>query len=181
MQQFSGINAINIYCNPILIRTTHGELVLLMSSIINFEKTITVIVSSLLLARFGRKPLLQLGVVTAGIACATTGVGFLLQENYYETSEKLIIVGLFVFMGNFGLSLGPVVWLYVPEIVEPEVVPFTTAANWISASLIVILFPIVSDHLLSGNPSALFLFFGVWCLGSVVFNQRFVVETQNKT
>lgn len=152
-----------------------------MSSIINFEKIVTVIASSLLLAHFGRKQLLQLGVVIAGIACAMCAIGFFLQEEDYSTSEKLIIVGLFIFMGNFGLSLGPVVWLYVPEIVESEMVPFTTAANWISASLIVILFPIVSDHLLGGNPGMLFLFFGVWCFCSLVFNQRFMVETKNKT
>lgn len=35
MQQFSGINAINIYCNPIVNRATSGELALLMSSLVN--------------------------------------------------------------------------------------------------------------------------------------------------
>lgn len=79
MQQFSGINAINIYCNPIVTRTTRGELVLLMSSLINLEKIITVLISSVLLAHFGRKPLLQFGALVAGIACIMSAIGFFLQ------------------------------------------------------------------------------------------------------
>ena len=92
----------------------------------------------------------------------------------------MILIGLFFFMAVFGLSLGPVVWLYIPEIVEPSIVPFSTAANWISASLIIILFPIISDNVLNGNPAILFLFFTAWCFGSYVFNLLFVIETKDK-
>ena len=50
-------------------------------------------------------------------------------------------------MAVFGLSLGPVVWLYIPEIVQPRIVPFSTATNWIIASIVIILFPILTDNL----------------------------------
>lgn len=60
-------------------------------------------------------------------------------------------------------------------------VPFVTAANWISASLIIILFPIFTDHLLEGDPAPLLLFFAAYCFASLVFNHFFVVETKNKT
>lgn len=181
MQQFSGINAINIYCNPIVDKATSGELALLMSSLVNLEKLIAVSTSSLLLHHFGRKTLLQIGVAVACVACIMSAVGFYLQDDYFDLSEKLIIVGLFVFMGNFGLSLGPIVWLSVPEIVQPRMVPFATASNWISASFIIILFPIFTDHLLEGDPAPLLLFFGLYCLGSWIFNHFFMVETKHKT
>jgi len=56
----------------------------------------------------------------------------------------MIVVGLFLFMGIFGVSLGPVVWLYIPEIVAPKIVPYSTMVNWVSASSVIILFPIIT-------------------------------------
>ena len=81
-------------------------------------------------------------------------------------------------MGNFGVSLGPVVWLYIPEIVEPEIIPFSTLANWTAASVVVITFPILSKAF--GTPVPLFIFFAVWSYTSVWVNRRWLVETQNK-
>jgi hypothetical protein len=49
-----------------------------------------------------------------------------------------------MFMAVFGLSLGPVVWLYILEIVQPKIVPYSTAGDWISASIVIILFPIIT-------------------------------------
>ncbi len=119
-----------------------------MSSLINLEKLVAVCASSILLAHFGRKTLLQVGTLLAAISCTMSGVGFLIQNDYYGVSEKLIVLGCFCFMGVFGLFLGPVIWLYIPEIVEPSTVALTTAANWVSASLLLILFPILTEHVL---------------------------------
>jgi hypothetical protein len=107
-------------------------------------------------------------------------IGFFIKDAS-SLGEPLILIGLFMFMAVFGLSLGPVVWLYIPEIVQPKIVPYSTASNWISASLVIILFPIATEDLLNGNPGVLFVFFTVWCLGSFVFNYLFVLETKDKT
>jgi hypothetical protein len=56
-------------------------------------------------------------------------------------------------MINYGCTLGPVVWLYIPEVVPSNMVSLTTACNWISFSMIVTLFPITTDKLFDGNPS----------------------------
>lgn len=56
-------------------------------------------------------------------------------------------------MINYGCTLGPVVWLYIPEVVPSNMVSLTTACNWISFSTIVTLFPITTDKLFDGNPS----------------------------
>ena len=77
-------------------------------------------------------------------------------------------------MAVFGLSLGPVVWLYIPEIVQPKIVSYSTAANWITASLVIILFPVLPS-------GPLFIFFTVWTLGSAFFNYLYVLETKDKT
>jgi hypothetical protein len=107
-------------------------------------------------------------------------IGFLIKDSA-PIGESFILIGLFCYMAVFGLSLGPVVWLYIPEIVQPKIVPYSTASNWISASLVIILFPIATEDLLDGNPGALFIFFTIWCLGSVIVNHFFVLETKDKT
>jgi len=80
-----------------------------------------------------------------------------------------------MFMGVFGLTLGPVVWLYIAESVQPRNIPYTTATNWITAALVIFLFPIATDALPGKNPAPLFMIFTVWCIGSAVFNQFFTV------
>jgi len=69
-------------------------------------------------------------------------IGFFIKDSS-SAGNGLIIAGLLIFMANFGVSLGPVVWLYIPEIVEPKIIPFSTMANWASCTFIIILFPIL--------------------------------------
>lgn len=56
-----------------------------------------------------------------------------------------MLAGLFLYMAMFSISLGPVVWLYIPEVIQPKIIPFTTAMNWTSAALVIFLFPVVTN------------------------------------
>ncbi len=138
-------------------------------------------VTGYLLSRLGRRTILLFGTLLEGIACILISVGFFIKDNNSSASEVMILIGLFFYMAVFGLSLGPVVWLYIPEIVQPRIVAYSTTSNWICASLVIILFPIITDNVLDKNPGILFLFFTVWCICSVVFNYFFVLETKDKT
>lgn len=130
--------------------------------------------TSELLRKFGRRTILLYGALFEGIACALIMIGFFINGDD-NSGDSLILAGLFLYMAVFGLSLGPVVWLYIPEIVQPKIVPYSTASNWISASLVIILFPIMTEDILNGNPGVLFVFFTAWCIGSFVFNYFFVL------
>ena len=83
--------------------------------------------------------MLLLGPLVVGCATAIVMIGFLIDDG-----KGLVVGGLFMFMFFFGMSLGPVVWLYIPEIVQSKIIPYSTASNWISASLVIILFPIIT-------------------------------------
>lgn len=78
--------------------------------------------------------------------------------------KKLIIFSFFLFISSFVPSMGPITWLYMPEIVQPNILPLTVATHWIMACGIVTLFPIIRKH--SSNPGCpeLFLFFGTCTL-----------------
>jgi len=68
------------------------------------------------LTRLGRKQILQAGTAVSVISLALIGIGFFIKISHDDSSfaNGLIITGLVVFMANFGLSLGPIVWLYIP-------------------------------------------------------------------
>ena len=93
----------------------------------------------------------------------------------------MIIVGMFLFIGSFGLTLGPLTWICISEMVEPKYVPFATALNWVACSSVVIMFPIIKDNYLNGNPYIAFIFFGSCCFLTVVISRIFMLETKDKT
>ena len=70
--------------------------------------------TSYLLTKTGRKVLFQYGCVGASASCVMIACGFWVKEQAQGLGLALIIIGLFLFMANFGLTLGPVVWVYLP-------------------------------------------------------------------
>lgn len=86
---------------------------------------------------------------------------------------------ILVFNIIFGLTLGPVVWLYIPEIVTQKIVPLATATYWCGCSICVIVAPIVTNSM--DTPFAVFIFLGLYLL--VVFGPNYflVVETKGLT
>ncbi len=55
----------------------------------------------------------------------------------------LNITGIFIFMFNFGIVISPVIQLYILEITEPIILPYTILANWFFGGVIVTLFVIL--------------------------------------
>ena len=96
-------------------------------------------------------------------------------------SKNIIIFGLFFFTLVYGFSLGPVIWLYLPEIVEPRKVPWTTAMNWIGSATVVILFPAITDNYLHKNPWPFYVFFAIYNFIATAINKVYLVETKDKS
>ena len=147
----------------------------------NLLPIVTGLMTACLLSRIGRKPILQFGTSSTILALLLTAIGYFIEDGDEENegAKILILVGYFIFMFMFGLSQGPVIFLYVPEIVNPQFVSIASFANWATAAVISILFPILSDAF--GTPAPIFTFFAVWCFISLLFNQKVLVETKGKT
>jgi len=56
----------------------------------------------------------QYGCVGAATTCIMVATGFYIKAEHSGLGLGLIIIGLILFMANFGLTLGPVVWVYLP-------------------------------------------------------------------
>lgn len=82
-----------------------------------------------------------MGALTEAIGTFVIGVGF------YIGSFECILFGLIFFMTCFGLTLGPVVWIYLSEIAQPNILSLATAANWGTCSIVMLFFPIIKKQL----------------------------------
>lgn len=179
LQQFCGINAVIAYGGEI-VGEGNPTIKLVLPILINMEQVVAAIFTSYLLTVVGRKVLLQVGSFMACVGCGVIAAGFFIKNSLPGVSIVLIVFGLVLFMANFGFTLGPVVWVYLPEIVQPNVLPYATMVNWASAAIIMLLFPVIKETLPDKNPAMLFLFFAIWSTLSFFFNKKFVIETMNK-
>lgn len=64
------------------------------------------------------------------------------------------------------LTLGPVVWMYVPEILPTKMVPVATTFYWLGNSLCLIVLPIIKANL--GTYAFFFIFGGITLVFAVI-------------
>ena len=55
-----------------------------------------------------------MGTIGAAVSNVVIALGFWLDEEHPTLSLVLILMALFYYMANFNLSLGPIVWMYIP-------------------------------------------------------------------
>lgn len=82
-------------------------------------------------------------------------------------------------MFGFGISLGPIVWLYIPEILPSQKgVSLASLHLFFWASIVGLVFPTIVDGI--GLNGAFMMFTGLNCL-SLLFIIVFIKETKGKT
>ena len=113
LQQFGGINAVIAYGGEI-VGGNNSTIKLVLPILINLEQVIGALFASYLLTVIGRKVLLQIGSFMSCVGCGVIAIGFFLTKTSPGVSIVLIVFGLVLFMANFGFTLGPVVWVYLP-------------------------------------------------------------------
>jgi hypothetical protein len=127
-----------------------------------------------MLTYFGRRTLMLAGNLSLAIFDLIIGVMFLiLYLNNWTPAVYIALVFIMLFMISYGLTIGPVVWLYVPEIIPAKIVPPATFMNWLGCSICVIVTPIVINAADSSYP--VFLFFGVITLVFFIINYFWVI------
>lgn len=133
--------------------------------------------SVLALSYFGRRTLLLFGTFSISICNIVIGIAFLILDIYnWKPAVYIALVFIMIFMVLFGFTLGPVVWLHVPEIIPPRFVPFATCINWIGCSFTLMIAPVMIQA--ANSPYPVFFMFGVYCLAFSIINYFTLVETK---
>lgn len=180
IQQFAGCNAVLFYSDKIF--KGDGD----PDNIDPFDdkmaKVFTILIGCILIFaswlagkiidKFGRKSMLLLGE----ILCITTLIlltifGFL---KLTEPSKYIILIYIF----SYGASLGPIVWLYLPEILPEKGVSVAAIANWVGCGILGFIFPILRKAI---EIQGTFLIFLGCCVLAMIYMSIFVKETKGKT
>jgi len=132
------------------------------------------VVSGLIIETLGRKPLLILGSFLC--AATITSVGFLFTETKLQllgvTDIKyfLMVFIICLFISAFELSIGPITWIYLAEILPPSGISIAIALNMIFTCLIGFFTPTMLDGMkrytffLYGVFTFIFFFFSIFGL-----------------
>jgi sugar porter (SP) family MFS transporter len=180
-QQFSGIGIVISYSTTIFGMTgiagpTGTALLTVGVGIIDFSATATAI---FLLDRFGRKPMFLAGIAVTVVCLVNLAVGFAGLDRLGTFGQWLVVGSLFVYMGAFSLSLGPVSGLIVSEIYPQRVrgvaMGLVIVANWVSQIITAFTFPGMVASL--GAPMTFSIYAAIGIAG-FLFCYFFVPETK---
>ena len=192
IQQVTGINAVIYYANDIFARagfSTAQDQAKATLYAIGLVNVLATFIAIAYVDRFGRRPLLQAGLVGMTVSLAAVGASFAFFSTEASAGEGGVsmagiftLVALVVFIASFAFSLGPVVWTIISEIypnrVRGRAVSIATAANWGAAFLVTQFFLTIVDAI--GEATTFFLLAAI-CVVSYVWIHRNVPETRGRT
>jgi len=174
LQQLSGINAFSMFSNKIflgadtkLTEDTYNQ-ARNFTTILGIVNLIVPILCSLISNKVGRRSLLLWGNALC-LVCLTI---FPLSDTTLPNLSKIAVFGYAV---GYGFSLGPIVWMVIPEILPDLGIGVAVLANWSTAFLVVQAFPLLPFGTYN------FLIFAACCAIGEVFVYIYVEETMGKT
>jgi MFS family permease len=181
IQQFSGVNAVLFYSDKILkgdvsdpdkVDPFDDKMAKIFTILIGCILIFASWLSGKFIDKFGRKSILLLGELCCIVTLLLLAIfGFLGLDN----PSKYIIL---LFMFSFGISLGPIVWLYLPEILPEKGVSLAALANWVGCGIIGLFFPMVKDAI---KIQGTFLIFLGCCVAALIYMFFCVKETKGKS
>eukprot|EP01016_Furgasonia_blochmanni_P021362 TRINITY_DN23635_c0_g1_i2.p1 TRINITY_DN23635_c0_g1~~TRINITY_DN23635_c0_g1_i2.p1 ORF type:complete len:482 (-),score=7.31 TRINITY_DN23635_c0_g1_i2:248-1693(-) len=89
------------------------------------------------------------------------------------------VVAVLVFQLSFGFTIGPIIWIYLPEILPSEGVSVAAFTKWLFVNFVAWTFPMMVHHGLGIDGT--FAFFAICSLMFEVFIYFYVKETKGKS
>ncbi|MFT4693958.1 MAG: SP family galactose:H+ symporter-like MFS transporter [Francisella sp.] len=182
-QQFTGMNAFMYYSTDIfkLAGFTSPSTSTIIIGLLNM---LTTFLAIKYVDKFGRKPILYLGLALLILSCIVVGTIFKTHFVYGQAmilSQDLQWTALFfclLFIFGFAISMGPVVWILCSEIQPIEGRDFgvtaSTMSNWICNAII----GNFALTWLTFYPGNTFFGFATTCIVCLFFVKFFVPETR---
>ncbi|XP_073969045.1 facilitated trehalose transporter Tret1-like isoform X2 [Rhodnius prolixus] len=184
-QQLSGINAVIFYTSQIFQSAGSKLAPSVATIIVGAVSVVATYVSTLMVDRLGRKPLLFISDLVMALSSLVLGIFFWIQTHEPEKATSigwLPIACLSVFIIVFSIGYGPIPWMLIAEIFSPAIKgPASSIAclfNWVCAFLVTLLFPIVKDAI--GSATTFWIFTVISFIGTA-FVYFFVPETKGKS
>ncbi|ORZ16972.1 general substrate transporter [Absidia repens] len=182
-QQFTGVNAI-VYYAPFIINSvgiTGDAVKLLATGVIGVIMVCCCIPTVLFLDKVGRKLLLLVGSVGMCICMTTMAsltTAFQHDWIHHTTEGWISVTMIYIFMGLFACSWGPVCWVLTSELfplrVRAKAMGITSSSHWMNNFIV----GFITPPLLASNPHVAYFMFGGFCFISFGFVWFFIPETK---
>ena len=146
--------------------------------------TLGALLSIGLTGRYGRRPLLTIGL--AGIIVSLVVAGVTLMLPAAPAVGTVTVAAVLAYMVFFAISAGPLAWLLLAEVMPADVraraASLATAANWGANLLVALLFPVVvGDPGIPARVGLVFVVFAVLSVGFLIYVRVRVPETKGRT
>ncbi|CAD8090273.1 unnamed protein product [Paramecium primaurelia] len=176
LQQLGGINGIMFYSSSIFDQVTGqaSKKVFYLNLIVGFIGVFTALLATVIIEQFGRKPILKYGTLWCFISLLM--LTFVMSNSIGNTSfgSYLIVICIFSYLFGFGFSLGPLLFIYLTEILPDLGVSFSGLMNWMSGGLVAQMFPIIASY----DISYCFALFSIFNFIAYMIIQQKVIETK---
>lgn len=191
LQQVTGINVFMYFGATIfksMSDSTGVDAGLLQQVIINGSCVLFTVIAIATVDRWGRKPLMLIGTLGMGISLAAMGV--LAQTLTNPTAATgWMLAFIILYIGCFGLSVGPVVWVILSEIfptaVRGRALGVTTFFLWVADYIVTQTFPIMdakgSWFVTHFNHAFPFYLYAGFCVVLLIVVGLFTPETKGRS
>jgi len=199
LQQLTGQPSVLYYQESIFRDAGFGDFASKASVIVGAAKLIATMVTVSVVDRYGRRPLLFVGISMMLVALLLLTVGFQLASPDDTASgdgvsladgwPPVVVSALVLYVCGYQIGFGPIAWLIISEIF-----PIKTRTRALSLAVIVnfgfnllvtfLLAPLqnLMDSVSPGKGSSyLFMIYAAFCVLSTVFVNKCVPETKGKT
>jgi len=184
-QQLSGVNSVIFYVTSIFKDAGSKMDPDLQTIIVGVVAVIFTYISTLVVDRMGRRPLLLLSDFVMAICTFFLGIYFFLKvKTSFDTASIswLPILSVCAFMVVFSLGFGPIPWMFISEVMPRQISGYASSIcccfNWICVFLVTRFFSDVSA--LIGSYGSFWLFTVISGIGTA-FVYFIVPETKGKT
>ena len=186
LQQLTGINAVLYYGADIFEQALgfKKEDILAQQIILAFVNMLFTFIAMATIDKLGRKPLIYYG-------CIGMIIGFMLLAGTFVANQVgiLSLVGILLFIGSFALSMGPVMWVLLPEMfpnkIRSAAMSVAVAVLWATNYSISQMFPVVMESKLNvegvWNGSLPYFIFIIFIAITLLFTKKYIPETKGKS
>ena len=174
-QQLSGVNALIFFSNDIFKvgADPNSNQPMIYTIIMDAIQIVVTFIASLIVERSGRR-LLMLG----GFSFITLILGAFAIVGSVVGASPALKWFIWVYMVGFGLSVGPIPWVYMADILPDVGLGVAALANWLTVFVIGMAFPPLASGI--GTAQAFFIFTGLSFIG-VIFILVWCKETKGKS
>lgn len=179
LSQVCGINAV-IYYGPRILEQAGFTLDSALGGqvTIGLVNVVFTFIAIFTVDKWGRRPLLFVGIGGAVLSLLTIGLLFALGI----TSGPWILIFILAFIACFAFSFGPVCWVVIGEIfpnaIRGRAVALATLSLWIGNFLVGQLTPVMLNGI---GPSGTFWVFALCCSPALWLTWKLIPETKNRS